>query len=175
MEKVLFKEEQRMHHPRLIVIVPILFFAIVIYIIGWLIRLTYRGSAISIEEITSNEFLFFGMMISLVLVLLLAYVHSCKLKTKISNKGIWLSYPPFKKKWKIINVDQIKAYQVRKYNPYREYYGHGFRNHWIHGKAYTISGNVGLQVYFKNGKKLLIGTQNKQAIEYAMEKLMKSE
>ena len=44
-----------------------------------------------------------------------------------------------------------------------------------YGMSYTVSGNIGLQIYFKNGKKLLIGTQRKQALEYAMEKLMQKE
>ena len=39
----------------------------------------------------------------------------------------------------------------------------------------TVSGKIGLQLYLKNGAKLLIGTQKKQAIEYAMEKLMNIE
>jgi hypothetical protein len=34
---------------------------------------------------------------------------------------------------------------------------------------------VGLQLYFVGGKKFLIGTQKKQALEYAMRKLMTGE
>lgn len=172
MEKVLFKEEQRMHHPRLIMVLPILFFVLVIYLFGFWIRVNYSHKAFSFAEVSSIEFLILGVIILSVLGLLLAYAHSCFLKTKISNKGIWLSYSPFYKQWKKIDIAKIKSYQVRKYNPFREYLGHGKRDSKTRGKAYTISGNIGLQLYFKNGKKLLIGTQKKQAIEYAMEKLL---
>ncbi len=41
--------------------------------------------------------------------------------------------------------------------------------------AYTIAGNIGLQLYMADGKKFLLGKQNKQAIEYAMKKMMKGE
>lgn len=173
MEKVLFKEEQRMHHPRMIVVLPILFFVIAIYLIRLFILLNYRGKALDIAEISINEFLILGILILIVLGVLLAYAHSCSLKTKISTKGISLSYPPFHKKSKKIDFSEIRSWKVRKYNALREYYGHGKRDHSVRGKAYTISGNTGLQLYFKNGKKLLIGTQNKQGIKYVMEKLMK--
>jgi hypothetical protein len=172
MGKILFKEEQRMHHPRLIVVVPILFFVIVINLISWWIRLSYSRKAFSFSEVSSIEFLIMGIIIFSVLGLLLAYTHSCSLKTKINNKGIWLSYAPFYKKWKKIDIAKIKSYHVRKYNPLREYLGHGKRDIKTSGKAYSIAGNIGLQLYFRNGKKLLIGTQKKQAIKYAMEKLM---
>ncbi|NQU53773.1 MAG: hypothetical protein HQ522_14685 [Bacteroidetes bacterium] len=173
MEKILFKEEQRMHHPRMIVVLPIVFFIIIIYIISSWIRLNYSNKAFDLTEITINEFLILGVIIFSVLGLLLAYAHSCSLKTKISNTGIWLSYSPFHKKWKKVDTNQIRSYRIRKYHHLREYYGHGKRDHWKSGKAYTISEDIGLQLYFKNGKKLLIGTQNKQAIEYAMKKLMR--
>lgn len=172
MEKVLFKEEQRMHHPRMVLVLPILFFIIVTYIIGFIIQLKYRSEAFFLAEITNNEFVIFGVILFFVLGLLLAYSHICHLKTIISSKGICLSYPPFHKTYKKIDLSQIRYWQVRRYDSIREYYGHGKRNHRLSGKAYTISGNFGLQLYFKNGKKLLIGTQKKQAIKYAMEKLM---
>jgi len=175
MEKILFKEEQGMNHPRLIIVLPVLFFVIVIYAISLWVPFSYHGHAIDWEDVSYYEFLIFGVVIFLILGLLLAYVHNCKLKTKISDKRIWISYPPFKGNWKKLSKAQIKTYQIRRYRPWREYYGHGFRNHWMHGMSYTISGNIGLQLYLKNGKKILIGTQQKQGIEYAMEKMMKRE
>lgn len=161
-----------MHHPRMIVVLPIVFFVIAIYVLSWWIKLAYSNKVFVLEEVTINEYFILGMIIFLVLGFLLAYAHNCSLKTKISSKGICLSYPPFHKKWKKIDVAHIKSYEVRKYNHLREYYGHGKRDNRIRGQAYTISGNIGLQLYFKDGKRLLIGTQNKQAIEYAMKKLM---
>jgi len=57
----------------------------------------------------------------------------------------------------------------------REYVDQGMKRRVRSGMSNTVSGNIGLQLYFKNGNKLLVGTQKKQAIEYAMEKMMKEE
>jgi len=44
-----------------------------------------------------------------------------------------------------------------------------------YGQAFIVAGNTALQLHLTNGKRLLIGTQKKQAIAHAMEKLMKPE
>ena len=75
----------------------------------------------------------------------------------------------------------IEKYEVRKYNAFREYGGYGIkgrkpgRRFRGKGYAYNISGNTGLQLYLKDGKKVLIGTQRGEAIKYAMDKMMKGE
>ena len=93
-----------------------------------------------------------------------------KLITKITGTEIRLRYPPFFSKEKIIPIETIKMMEVRKYNPIWEFGGWGIR-HGIKGKAYNVKGNIGLQIYFKNGKRLLIGTQKKDQVEWATNKL----
>lgn len=39
------------------------------------------------------------------------------------------------------------------------------------GRAYNISGNIGMQIVFKDGKKLLIGTQKSAEIKSFLERL----
>ena len=95
-----------------------------------------------------------------------------KLKKKIRNDGLYVAFPPLRKKWKLISANEIERFELRTYLAIKEYGGYGIKKRRKYGQAYTVSGNVGLQLYFKNGKKLLIGTQKKQAIEYAMNKLM---
>jgi TATA-box binding protein (TBP) (component of TFIID and TFIIIB) len=53
---------------------------------------------------------------------------------------------------------------VREYAPLSEYGGWGLRYSVNHGKAYNVSGNQGVQLFFTNGKKLLIGTQKPEEI-----------
>ena len=103
--------------------------------------------------------------------ILVIFIHS-KLKTKITNEAVWVAFPPIKNKWKKIVPDEIEKYEIRLYKPVREYGGYGIKGKIKYGQSYTISGNVGLQLYLKSGKKFLIGTQKKQAIKYAMEKFM---
>jgi hypothetical protein len=66
----------------------------------------------------------------------------------------------------------IEKYEFRTYNAHREFGGHGIKRKFRRGAAYTVSGKEGLQLFFTDGKKLLIGTQRKLAFEYAMKKLM---
>ncbi len=43
------------------------------------------------------------------------------------------------------------------------------------GSAFNVKGNIGLQLYLKNGKKVLFGTQRPDALKRAMDKMMKEE
>lgn len=95
-----------------------------------------------------------------------------RLKTKITCDGIYVAFSPFVRKWKKISKDDIAKYKLRKYNAIWEYGGYGMKTRRKAGKCYTISGNTGLQLYLKNGEKLLVGTQKKQALEYAMSKFI---
>jgi len=72
-------------------------------------------------------------------------------------------------------MEQVIFQEEQKSNAVREFGGHGLKKTLKNGTSYTLSGNVGLQLYFVGGKKLLIGTQKKQALEYAMHKLMTGE
>ena len=53
---------------------------------------------------------------------------------------------------------ELEEIYVREYSPISEFGGWGWR-FGMGGKAYNISGDQGIQLVFKNGKKLLIGTQ----------------
>jgi len=53
---------------------------------------------------------------------------------------------------------------LRKYSPIGEYGGWGFR----YG-AYNIKGSQGLQLKFKNGKMLLIGTQRPEELQKVLD------
>ncbi|PQJ82980.1 hypothetical protein BTO16_05475 [Polaribacter glomeratus] len=74
---------------------------------------------------------------------------------------------------KTILWSELKEVKVRTYNPIGEYGGWGFRSGFLwnksKGKAINISGDVGIQLEFKNGKKLLIGTQKKAEAESVLE------
>ena len=167
MEKLLFKEEQRYTQWWLWLILVSSLFALVIPI----------GSQLSAQSwaASSEEFLrliLYGSVGVLFLVAVLIVLVLSRLKTKITSDGITITYLPLRRKPYHIKVAEIERYEIRKYKAKREYGGYGFRRRRKTGQAYIISGNIGLQLYFKNGKKLLIGTQRKQAIEFAMNKIM---
>lgn len=95
-----------------------------------------------------------------------------KLATEIKEDGIYYQLFPFHLKPKKITPDQISKAFVRRYNPLSEYGGWGLRVGLAdRGKAVNISGRMGLQIIFKNGKKLLIGTQKPEELEKAVRKV----
>lgn len=89
--------------------------------------------------------------------LLCLFLLSLKLRTSIDEEGVHFKMFPFHFKWQTIRWEEIQQYEIRAYQPFKEYGGWGLR-YGVSGKAYTISGKTGLQLQLKNGKKVLIGT-----------------
>ena len=87
--------------------------------------------------------------------------YRMKLITIINEDGINIIFAPFTNF--IIPFNKIKKYQIRQYRPIIEYGGWGIR-YSKYGKAYNVSGKIGLQIELSNGKRLLIGTQNPDAL-----------
>ena len=112
---------------------------------------------------------------SLVLVLLVLWlVFSVKLFTKVDEQGIHYQFYPFHRKDRIIPWSDISHCFVRTYKPISEYGGWGYKVGLSRKSgAFNVQGNVGIQIVFKNGKKLLLGTQKetaaKQVLDYYSE------
>jgi hypothetical protein len=82
-----------------------------------------------------------------------------RLETRIDRKGVSFRFIPFHRTWREIDWKMISRAYVRYYKPLSEFGGYGIRLGLKSGKAYNVSGNQGLQIELKNGKKLLIGTR----------------
>lgn len=67
--------------------------------------------------------------------------------------------------------NEIESVEARTYRPIFEYGGWGLRGIGKN-KAYNVSGNEGLQLVFKDGRRLLIGSQMGPALEAAARKAM---
>lgn len=80
-----------------------------------------------------------------------------KLTTIIDASGIRVQFYPFVNKF--FSWEEVDQIYVRKYNALLEYGGWGVR-FGRNGTAYNVAGNQGLQLVLKNGKRLLIGTQD---------------
>lgn len=86
-----------------------------------------------------------------------------RLKLEIDGKSIQYRFYPFHFSWQTINWSDVASAEVRKYKPLSEFGGWGLRV-GFKGKAYTVSGNKGLQLHLKNGKKVLFGTGRPDAL-----------
>ncbi len=102
------------------------------------------------------------VIISIVPLLLLASIH-----LRIEKDGIYIKYFPFHFKPLFFKWSEIDHFEIRKYNPLTEYGGWGVKG-TRKNRVYNVSGDMGLQITFKTGKKLLIGTVEPQKLEEAL-------
>jgi hypothetical protein len=110
-----------------------------------------------------KEYKGFFITMGLMLVVLL-FIFSMRLDTEIKEEGIYVQFFPFHLRRRFYPKDSIQEIFVREYKPILEYGGYGIR-YSFPGKAYNIQGKWGLQLVFKDGRKLLIGTQKVEELE----------
>lgn len=97
------------------------------------------------------------VILSLLLTVLFTCMH---LDTIVNEEGISLRFFPIHLCFKKYNWNILHQANIRTYNALSEYGGWGIRYSFSKkGVAYTISGNTGLQLELRDGKKILIGTQ----------------
>ncbi len=109
--------------------------------------------------------------------LLLLTAYCASLKTVITEDGITVTFFPFMWRKKVILWNNVETAYVREYSPIREYGGWGFR--WVNNdtnkgrssKALNVKGNQGLQLIFKNGERLMIGTQKPLELEIFLKEI----
>lgn len=118
-----------------------------ILVINWLLYFQFGETDMNVFYAT--------VFSSSILCALLAII---RLTTVIDHQNIKYKFSPFHINWQVINWSDVDRFDIRTYKPFREYGGWGMR-YGRSGKAYTIKGRTGLQIYLKNGKKLLIGTE----------------
>jgi hypothetical protein len=81
-----------------------------------------------------------------------------KLTTVIDKAGIEYKFSPFHTSSHFIYWNMIEKWEVIAYHPVMDYGGWGIKSN-KQGKAFNVSGDKGLLLYLKSGKKILIGTQ----------------
>ncbi len=136
---VVFREVQRFRQAWVWVLLLLVLLALIVPVIGGIL----------------------GPLLSLVMVLagsgLIWLFFVMRLVTEVRADGIYLGFFPFSSQ-KIL-YETIVGHRVREYRPIREYGGWGICFNRS-GRAYTVSGNLGVQLELSNGKGLLIGTQD---------------
>lgn len=170
MTRTLFKEEQKHSTPWIFLVI----FSVIAMIIFFAKYNDWEDGSFDITEM--DDILGLGIlgvvMLSLMVKLTILF-YKMKLITVIKSDGIHIKFPPKIKKERYISKTEISGYEIKHFD------GKGsHRNRMMKkklrqtSKSYTLSGKLGLIVYLANDKKVLIGTKRKEAIKYAMEKMM---
>lgn len=112
------------------------------------------------ESEWENVGLLIGFFMMLVISMLFFFL---RLETKISEEGILVRFYPIQLKFRQYKWEDIDQIYLREYSPITEYGGWGIRYSFTgNGKALNVSGRNGLQLVFKDGRKLLIGTNKSE-------------
>lgn len=114
------------------------------------------------------------ILVEVFLLLLLFFILSIRLKTSYSEEGIEYRFSPFHLKARFIYWHELRDAYIREYNSLYEYGGWGIRlGSAKAGRAINTSEscNKGLQLQFKNGKLLLIGTKDPDAIQKILDEV----
>ena len=91
------------------------------------------------------------------------------LTLKINKEGVYYKYFPFKAKLTPVDWHQLESVFITKYNAFGDYGGYGVKNRlWFkrNDKAYILNDrSKGLQLIFKDGKKLLFSSNKIDELE----------
>ena len=107
---------------------------------------------------------------------IVALVLLSKLETEVRPDRLRVRLFPFHIRHREIPIENLSECYARTYKPIREYGGWGIRCGFRKGsgKAYNMKGNQGVQLVFKDGKRLLIGSQKPDELAEAINSIMKS-
>ena len=169
MNKILFKEEQQFRQWWNLLVI----FASIMSGVGFSSYALYRQVVIG-KQVGNSPAPNVVLVVTILFLLFILWAYlRLKLEVWIDNLGVHYRFFPLVFKEKIISFAEIKKYEIRKYSPIGDYGGRGRKRSLRWGRAYNVSGNIGLQLYLNNGKKILFGTQKPQAMIYAMDEIMK--
>lgn len=94
-----------------------------------------------------------------------------RLETEVRQDGLYIRYVPFHRHFKRFHVGDLSEYCARTYRPILEYGGWGIRCGW-RGRAYNVSGNRGVQLVFRDGRRVLIGSSRPSELEAAIRSIV---
>ncbi len=98
------------------------------------------------------------------------FLHIHELNLQVDEGGIRYRFYPYFSGFRSLKQDEVKDLIVKKYSPVFEYGGWGYRIRW-RKKAFSVVGDKGLEIHYKNKRILLIGTQRPQELKKAVDKL----
>ncbi len=175
MERVFYTEVQKFMSPALMAVMGIIYFIpIGILLYGLYVQLVV-GKVWGDKPMSNEGLIIMTGFIMLVIIISAYLLFGSKLATTISTGRLSITFKPFIRKPIVFTEDDIERYEIRKYRPIKEYGGWGVKvGVRKFGRAYNVKGKIGLQLYLKNGKTVLLGTQREDAIAYAMKKMMEN-
>lgn len=173
MNRIYFREEQRYTQWWVWLLLLLIFSVSVVPLWYGVYVQIFEQRAWGNQPMTTDKLVVVSVVITLFVSAIIWLFAVQKLETEVTSEGFRFRFSPFIRKWKVIKPDEIAEYKIGPYTPVSTYGGWGIRSGGKKtGKSYSISGKTGLLITLTNGSKILIGTQRKDALKYAMEKML---
>lgn len=80
------------------------------------------------------------------------------LLTYVDGSGIYVRFIPLQRRYKFFAWDDVEKMYFRKFRLFSEFGLGGLTSSLNPDGSYTMSGNIGIQLILKNGRKVFIGT-----------------
>jgi hypothetical protein len=149
----IFHEEQRFTGTRLFIVIAAVFASVMLLAAGTVIAVGASPKPVI-------------FIISLSAMIVLTVLGVAKLTTIVDAGGVHVRFVPFLRK--TFALDDIVKWEPKTYDP-MEYGGWGVRGlPDRYGWAYNVSGRRGVQIEFKNGHRLMLGSQRADELAKAI-------
>ncbi len=123
------------------------------------------------KPLSNSGLILTSILIIIIFVGVFIWIDSHLLKVQVDEGSVRYAFIPYFSEWRTLDLSKVQSLRVEKYKPMIEFGGWGKRIKWK-GKAYTIHGNFGLRIRYKDGRQLMIGTQKPEELSSAIDKLM---
>ena len=157
---ILFRETQRFRQ----IWIWALLIAISGLIIYAMVQQLVLGRAFGSNPAPDLVLIVLGIIFGLGFPIFFYFLH---LTTEVRQEGLYYRFSPFHLNFRRIALEDLARYEVRTYNPVKEYGGWGIR-YGGGGLAYNVSGNRGVQLELVSGKRILIGSQRPEELAEAL-------
>jgi hypothetical protein len=99
---------------------------------------------------------------------ILALVWKARLIAEVRSDGLYVRFVPFHRSFLFYSLESLRSWEAVTYHPMLEYGGWGIR-YGTAGKAYNVRGDRGVRLEFRDGKKVLIGSQRPEELARALD------
>jgi hypothetical protein len=96
-----------------------------------------------------------------------ALLWFARLEVEVRADGIHYRFLPFHLRWHFIPIADIAEHAARTYSPLGEYGGWGIRG-FGRKRAYSVSGDRGVQLVVRDGRRVLFGSQKADEFDEAL-------
>lgn len=139
--------------------------AVVTVLVGLAVALTTAAAIVSSGVALDSTLIGAAVLVPLIAAATLLVVFG-RMTTEVTPHALRVRVWPLTRQHSF-EYASMRACSPRRYRPIREFGGWGVRIART-GKAYNVTGNLGVQLVFRDGKRLLLGTQRPEALATAI-------